>query len=385
MRRADSGRVTSRVAYRQAMRRGVFFLLAICFLSAAWCAAGPDKNERKIVIVVWDGMRPDFVTERTTPVLWKLAQEGVLFRNNHAVYLTATHVNAAAIETGMYPEHSGLIANYDYRPEISSKSFVSTEQPDVIDKGDALSAGHYLKVPTLAEIVRRSGGRTAVAAAKTVGILLDRQPDRPKASLAETLSAGHSRPRELIQGVNRDEGDFPAFPIYTSAERDKWTTEALTKDLWKDGVPPFSLLWLGEPDLTEHETAPGSPPVLNAIKSSDDNLGVVLAALEEKGARANTDIFVVSDHGFSTISKPNDVQKYLRQAGLNATAGAEDSIVLKRGDVILVGNGGSVLFYIGGHDEMVREKLVRALQHSDFAGVIFTKAGGAGTSPMRRL
>ena len=26
----------------------------------------------------------------------------------------ATHVNGTAIETGMYPEHNGVIANYDY-------------------------------------------------------------------------------------------------------------------------------------------------------------------------------------------------------------------------------------------------------------------------------
>ena len=294
-------------------------------------------------------------------------------------------MNAAAIETGMYPEHNGVIANYDYRPDLSQQKFVSTEQPSVIDKGDALSGGHYLKAPTLAELVRRSGGRTAVAAAKTVGILLDRQPDRPNGSLAETLSAGQSRPRDLISSVTSDEGDFPGFPIYSSAQRDKWTADALTKDLWKGGVPPFSLLWLGEPDLTQHETAPGSPAALAAIKSSDDNLGRVLAALEEKGVREKTDIMVVSDHGFSTISKPNDVQKYLRQAGLSATAEVEEVESAKQGDVVLVGNGGSVLFYVMGHDEAVISKLVRSLQQSDFAGVIFTKAGGAGTFALSQV
>ena len=74
--------------------------------------------ERHVVIVVWDGMRPDLVTPENSPTLTKLAREGVTFRNHHSVYLSATHVNGTAIETGMYPEHSGLIANYDYRPAI---------------------------------------------------------------------------------------------------------------------------------------------------------------------------------------------------------------------------------------------------------------------------
>ena len=45
----------------------------------------------------------------------------------------------------------------------------------------------------------------------------------------------------------------------------------------------------------------------------------------------------------------------------------------KPGDIMLVGNGGSVLFYVVGHDTTVTRRLVELLQQSDFAGVIFTK------------
>ncbi|HEY4758386.1 MAG TPA: hypothetical protein VIH43_07485, partial [Chthoniobacterales bacterium] len=43
------------------------------------------------------------------------------------------------------------------------------------------------------------------------------------------------------------------------------------------------------------------------------------------------------------------------------------------GEIMLAGNGGSVLFYVIGHDETVTRRLVEFLQQSDFAGVIFTK------------
>ena len=69
----------------------------------------------------------------------------------------------------------------------------------------------------------------------------------------------------------------------------------------------------------------------------------------------------------------------MRQAGFKATAEAEEVQSSKRGDIVLVGNGGSVLFYVIGHDPAVLSKLVRTLEQSDFAGVIFTKAGGGGT------
>ncbi len=361
-----------------------FFLsLALCsaFLGSWNVTAGEIAKDRHVVIVVWDGMRPDFVSAETTPILWKLAQGGVTFRNHHAVYLTATHVNGTAIETGMYPGHSGLIANYDYRPDIEKTKFVSTEQTRVINKGDAISSGHYLSVPTLAEMVRAAGGRTAVAAAKTVGLLLDRQPDRDGGKLGQTLSAGQARPHDFLSAITRDEGDFPGFPIYNSAQRDSWTTSALTNDLWAREIPAFSILWLGEPDLTQHETAPGSPAALAAVRASDTNLGHVLEALDEKGARAKTDVLVVSDHGFSTIARANDLQKYLKAAGLNAVADLdlEDNESLQPGEILLVGNGGSVLFYVVGNDHAIIRKLIETLQQSDFAGVIFSKDGGEGT------
>ena len=46
---------------------------------------------------------------------------------------------------------------------------------------------------------------------------------------------------------------------------------------------------------------------------------------------------------------------------------------------MLAGNGGSVLFYVIGHDSTVARRLVEFLQQSDFAGVIFTKQPMEGT------
>src|ERR671925_896340 len=102
------------------MLRIIFFLIwIVCALAWERAAAGETaRPKRHIVIVVWDGMRPDFVSEETTPTLWKLAREGVVFRNHHAAYPSATQVNGTALVTGVYPGRSGVIANYAYRPEV---------------------------------------------------------------------------------------------------------------------------------------------------------------------------------------------------------------------------------------------------------------------------
>jgi arylsulfatase A-like enzyme len=373
------------------MRRIISLLFLIVCSSAA--AVVPAKPERHVVVVVWDGMRPDFVTEQNTPTLWKLAREGITFRNHHAVYPSATMVNGTAIVTGIYPGKSGIIANHVYRPDIDPHHSIDVELPAVVKKGDEVSGGKYILVPTIAELVQHAGGRTVIASAKTVGLLLDRQADVGTAKNCVTLFAGKSLPAEIIPSITATLGPFPSGHL----QQDAWTTKAMTDCFWKDGVPALSVLWLGEPDLTQHESAPGAPAALAAIKSADENLAAVLSALDQRDARGRTDVFIVSDHGFSTIKRSVDLRRILNDAGFTAkieelriakdgnqsAGGIRDKTEFndqpKPGDIMLAANGGSVLFYVVGHDKKLIRRLVEFLQQSDFAGVIFTKEPMEGT------
>ena len=110
-------------------------------LGAMGLAADTHGSDRHVVVVVWDGMRPDFVSEETTPTLWKLAREGVTFRNHHAVYPSATMVNGAALVTGVYPGKNSVIANYEYRPEIDRGRSINVESPTAVSRGNEFPAG----------------------------------------------------------------------------------------------------------------------------------------------------------------------------------------------------------------------------------------------------
>src|SRR5215831_7692367 len=157
------------------MRRIISLLFLISCAFAA--AVVPTKPERHVVVVVWDGMRPDFVTEQNTPSLWKLAHEGTTFRNHHSVYPSATMVNGTAMMTGVYPGNSGIIANHVYRPDIDPNHTVDVELSSVVKKGDEISGGKYIAVPTIVELVQAARRRSLITAAKTVGLLLDRRPN----------------------------------------------------------------------------------------------------------------------------------------------------------------------------------------------------------------
>lgn len=344
------------------------FSISIVFLLSRIALA----SDKRVVVIIWDGMRPDFVSEQNTPALWKLAQTGVTFRDHHSVYPSATIVNGTAIVTGDYPNHDGILANYLYRADIDDRKSIDVENGRAVAKGDEVSNGKYIAAPTIPELLHERGENTAIATAKTVGLLFDRHSN---GRYGQHIFAGESRGENMLAPIAKSLGAFP--PASQPAERDSWTTRALTDFMWRDGIPKFSLLWLSEPDDTEHHTAPGDPAALAAIKSSDQNLARVLEALDKKNARSTTDIFVVSDHGFSTIARSINVPKILRDAGFDAVT--EFASEPKPGQIMLAGNGGSVLFYVIGHDRAVTRTLVEFLQQTDFAGVIFTREQIDGT------
>jgi arylsulfatase A-like enzyme len=175
-------------------------------------------------------------------------------------------------------------------------------------------------------------------------------------------------------------GPFLTEPSNTNDQRNTYATRALTEILWRDGIPEFSLLWLNEPDDTQHENSPGADVSLAAVRGSDRNLALVLEAISKKDARETTDIFVVSDHGFSTIERGIDFAPALRASGFDAVYSLEDKP--KPGQVMIVGNGGTILFYVIEHDREVASRLVEWLQHSDSAGVIFAREKFEGTFPL---
>ena len=347
------------------------WLLLLLVVPAAH-AAGRAKY---FILVVWDGMRPDFVTPELTPTLYALRQEGVWFANHHPVYPSSTEVNGTALATGVYPEHNHISANNEYRPEIAPLGPIAMQSLKAVRRGDELTGGNYVGVPTVAERLHAHQWTTAIVGAKPVALLHDRQA-RGDDSPNPIWYAGGCLPSSRLASLTNLLGVFPKAGL-ASVERDQWAARCLTEAFWGDPLPRYSLLWLSEPDASQHLHGPGSPEALAAIRSCDERLATVLRALDRRGVRNQTDIIVVSDHGFSTIGANCDVGETLRAAGINAQTTWEQPP--KDGDVVVVGNGGSVMLYVTGRSpEMIRQ-VVATLQQQVFSGVIFTRDALPGT------
>lgn len=342
-----------------------------------FCQEGKAKH---IVIISWDGLRPDMVTAERTPTLHALAQSGTFFSRHHAVYPSSTEVNGTALATGMYPAHSGIVGNREFRPDIKPDAAVATESLEAIRKGDELTGGKYLSVPTIYEILQAKGFRTVVAGTKPVALLADRSANRIEPG-SVTLFEGKTLPVDLLSPLESEYGKFPEKPTFPDEGQNTWTTDSLLGTLWKDGVPKLTLLWLSDPDFTQHNSQPGSPAALAALKVNDALLARLLKALGEKGIRDSTDVLVVSDHGFSTIDRSLDVASLLTNEGFPAFRKFLQQP--RPGDILVVSNGGSVFFYVTNHDSETVKKLVHFLTGTDWCGSVFADGGLPGAFPLK--
>ena len=185
-----------------------------------------------------------------------------------------------------------------------------------------------------------------VAGAKGVVSLADRSA-RTASTKGSIFYGGQTLPEDLLSTLTQLHGPFPKTGI-AKPTRDDWTTDVLFDPLWRDGVPEFTLLWMNEPDSSQHATYPGSERSLAAIRDDDENLARVLQVLEAKGVRDSTDIFIVSDHGATTVANQVDLAAELKQVGIKAVK--EFKSKPAPGEVIVLGGGGSVLVYVVGHD-----------------------------------
>lgn len=137
-----------------------------------------------------------------------------------------------------------------------------------------------------------------------------------------------------FSGTNTTPGTLEANYV-----QQQYFVNAITQGIlpeFKDSNNPFALVyWSRDPDGTQHNQGdslnsltPGinGPTSEAALKNVDNNLAQFIQSLKDQGLYDNTDIFITSDHGFSTISKSvvdaqgtkvNDYASTLSYPGVN--------------------------------------------------------------------
>lgn len=325
--------------------------------AAAAPISTPKASKPKVIVCVWDGLRPDSISEQVTPNLARLRdREGVNFSDHHSVYPTFTMMNAAALATGAYPSQHGFYGNTEYQPgpvgqnadgkAVDFSQPVFTEDHGVLQALDefyrARGGRGVFAVETLFEVAHKAGLRTAAIGKIGPVFLQDVRPDETlSVVLDENIAAPFGFARALQAAnfalpANSARYPFAADQTLTLADGNGKPTASLAERQIRlaDGATPdpranagsahnaanaylmrvfleyvlpkfepdLSIVWLRNPDSTEHQFGPGTANYQDALRDQDALLGKLQSRLEALGLSAGTDLIVLSDHGHSTVA-----------------------------------------------------------------------------------
>jgi arylsulfatase A-like enzyme len=150
----------------------------------------------------------------------------------------------------------------------------------------------------------------------------------------------------------------------------------MTEYILTERKPRVALIWSSEPDKSQHDAGVGSELSNQAVKEADEQFDKLMRWLEATGLVRETDVMVVSDHGYSTITEAINVEALLREAGFPTGD--------RPGGVAVANNGGSALLYTHEQDRGTAESLAEWLMAQPWCGpVVASDAVGdiPGTLP----
>lgn len=84
------------------------------------CNCFPQHPQKipKLLLISFDGFRPDYMSPEVMPFLYNLSKKGVLGTRMKPVFTTKTLPNHLSIATGLYEESHGMIGNVIYDPKL---------------------------------------------------------------------------------------------------------------------------------------------------------------------------------------------------------------------------------------------------------------------------
>ena len=325
-----------------------------------------------VLIFAFDGLQPAQVNPTLMPNLSALAAKGVTFTNHHAVFPTVTRANVSSLVTGRHPGGHGLAANTLMIRDFEPYQAIPAMEPELDQV--ARKTGRVLLAPTLADLLHQNQQEYVAIGVGTSGNAYLQNPTAGRSGGA-TIHPDFTLPYGLNEDIIGRFGPWPE-EARPNTPRMAHAVRIMTEYILPERQPAASLIWSSEPDKCQHESGVGSDLSDAAIKEADQQLGNLMAWLEQTGRAATTNVMVVSDHGYSTISEVVNVEALVREAGF--PPGDET------GGVVVARNGGSVLFYVRDGNPAIAERLAAWLMGQDWCGTITASeavSGIPGTLP----
>jgi predicted AlkP superfamily pyrophosphatase or phosphodiesterase len=332
-------------------------LLSLFCLYAFGQSSPVLQSKNKTLIVFFDGLRPDYITEQQMPNLFAFRQKAARGNHHHSVFPTVTRVNSASYATGSYPGTHGLLGNAIYIPEVSSNKAIGTTYND-LRKIEPATSGPLLTATSLGEVLHSVGQEMMVFSSGTTGQAF---LQNHKVNGGAVVNPGLILPESFKAQVMNDIGAV-STEGNEDQNRHKWITDAsLRYGLAVDG-PLVSAIWFSDPDGAAHEHGIGSTEAVEAIHYVDSQFGRIMQALTSNGLADRYNILISTDHGFVTHIGKQNLADFLIKEGFKKDKESDDVVVAE----------GAI--YVKDHNAAVIQQIVTALHKEEWVGAVFTKS-----------
>ena len=319
------------------MRHFTVFLLSILSVASLNGSASSQRRsairilpakDRMVIVISLDGFPAWTFTDPTlpTPMLRRLAREGVLAQGMKVSNPAVTWPNHTSMITGVHPEKHGVLYNgllLRGGPEDPPKVEPWRDKAEMV------------RVPTVYDLAYKAGLTTAQVdwvAIQNPGTITWEFPERPNVNGVIE--------REMIAEGLLTEMEAQEFNKNNPAWRDQvWTDAAI--HIIKKHRPNLMLFHLLNLDAVQHRYGPKTFAGYTAQAYIDTCVRELFDALKSANLLDRVTILIVSDHGFKTAKRAIKANALLRQKGLVRGEGNKVTC-----DAYVIPEGGTAMVYV---------------------------------------
>ncbi|WP_034160467.1 alkaline phosphatase family protein [Sphingomonas sp. ERG5] len=297
--------------------------LQACVTAPANTPAPPVAAEVRApvtILVSIDGFRPDYLTRGVTPVLSRLAAEGVTAPMRPS-FPSKTFPNHYTLVTGLRPDHNGIVANMMEDAARPGETFtMATDDPFWWNQAEPLWV-----------TADKAGIRTATMF-------------WPGSNVPVGGTRAAKWPNAITGGARPD--DWQQFNQAVSGHQ---RVNAVIDWLRRPAAirPRFVTLYFDTVDTAGHLYGPDDPRITKAVGEIDATIGELVDGLKALGQPAN--LIIVADHGMAATSSE-------RVVALDKVADPADYRIVEYGPY-------ASLAAIPGHEAALEQRLLAPHAH----------------------
>lgn len=325
----------------------------------------------RVIVAVFDGLRPDLVTPELTPNLLRLAARGTWFRQARSVFPSVTRVATTSMAAGAPPIVHGIVGNAFHHREAIPERIFDTSSAEMIRRAEAHHDGRLVGVDTLGDVLARAGKRFAVVHTGSAGSAHFISP-RARVNGHWTFSMHGAEATQTPLAFDEalaTIGPLPERELPRLGEL-RYGGRLMTEHVLPTLAPDVALIWFNEPDTTFHYKGLGSPEAKAALQEADRAFGTILDWVEAQADAERIAVIAASDHGQISTGAIEPLFDAAKAAGFGLSA---DKAI---GDADLTATGG-----ISGEirlrdpaDRATLERLAAWLMEQPSVGHVFSPA-----------